>query len=371
MTRYESNPRAALMRSLPLAAHMSVGSHLLSRVSVSRYTQSCASMRSSSRETSSRTRATSASGTGCPGIGIVIRTPSASTPGKILRSAFAAASAFGFPPPRQSPNSNSDWRTGLEKDTSPPSTNVTLRTPHPSRHLATAHPSVPAPSNRHRVDATSATRNCGSSLHRMSLRFRSTAWDARRAGSIDDPRFASRGPGRPFALTSQPTPVGFSRFASATTGRTHSNTGDARGHTRPADLRTASTRTRRGAPAAPAPAVSPAVSVSLVRTASHERTFRSAQPGCASDAHGSTNASVHVEKSRVRTEAIDGGSHSPEALSTIHHARAGSPASRRSFASHPRDISSATAPSSTCSASGPHEMTLAGTSSLSAGNANQ
>mmetsp|Transcript_100 Transcript_100/g.467 ORF Transcript_100/g.467 Transcript_100/m.467 type:complete len:371 (-) Transcript_100:479-1591(-) len=370
MTRYESNPSAALMRSFPLAAHTSVGSHLLSRVSVSRYTQSCASMRSSSRLTSSSTAGTSASGTGCPGIGIVIRTPSAFTPGKILRSALAAASAFGLPPPRQSSNSNSDWRTGLEKDTSPPSTNVTPRTPHPSRHLATAHPNVPAPSSRHRVDATSATRNCGSSLHRMSLRFRSTAWDASLAGSIDDPRFASRGPGRPLALTSQPTPFGSSTSASETTGRTHSNTGDARGHTRPASLRTASTRTRRGAPAAPA--VSPAVSVSLVvRTASHDRTFRSAQPGCPPDAHGSTNASVHVDGSRVRTEAIDGGSHVPVASSTIHHARAGSPASRRSIASHPREISSAIAPSSTCSASGPHEMTLAGTSSLSAGNANQ
>jgi hypothetical protein len=41
------------------------------------------------------------------------------TDGKIRRSASAAASAFGLPPDRQSPNSNNDCRTGFENDTRP------------------------------------------------------------------------------------------------------------------------------------------------------------------------------------------------------------------------------------------------------------
>ena len=42
------------------------------------------------------------------------------------------------------------------------------------RHLATLQPSVPAPSNRHLVEATQSKSSEGSSRHRMSFRFRST-----------------------------------------------------------------------------------------------------------------------------------------------------------------------------------------------------
>jgi len=45
-------------------------------------------------------------------------------------TASAAACAFGFPPDRQSVNSNKGCRTGFENETFPLSTNVTCLTPH-------------------------------------------------------------------------------------------------------------------------------------------------------------------------------------------------------------------------------------------------
>jgi hypothetical protein len=60
-------------------------------------------------------------------------------------SASAAACALGWPPPWQSAKVYSDWRTGLLYDTRELSTNVTVRTPHPSSVRATAQPRVPAP----------------------------------------------------------------------------------------------------------------------------------------------------------------------------------------------------------------------------------
>lgn len=74
--------------------------------------------------------------------------PEACTLGKMRRSAWAAASALGRPPSRQSLNSYRLWRTGLENATRPLSTNVMWRMPHPSSTLATAHPSVPAPTTQ-------------------------------------------------------------------------------------------------------------------------------------------------------------------------------------------------------------------------------
>jgi hypothetical protein len=53
------------------------------------------------------------------------------TPGNIFLSLAAAHSAFGFPPSRQSSNSNKGWRTGLEKETCEESTKVIVRTPQP------------------------------------------------------------------------------------------------------------------------------------------------------------------------------------------------------------------------------------------------
>ena len=52
-------------------------------------------------------------------------------PGKILFRLAAAHSALGFPPSKQSSNSNKGWRTGLEKETLAESTKVIVRTPHP------------------------------------------------------------------------------------------------------------------------------------------------------------------------------------------------------------------------------------------------
>ena len=343
ITRYESKPSAALMSSLPFAAHISVGSHRDSLVSVRRYTQSWSSISDSNVSTSFITNGKSFSATGCPGIGIIIRTPFASTPGKIRRSFSAAAAAFGLPPSRQSSNSNSDCRTGLLKDTSPPvnktrviliahtiikinlpSTNVTRLTPHPNKHLATAHPSVPAPSNRHFVDATSLCRSWGRSLHRISLRLRSTACDASRVGSIDVPKSTSRGPDRPLSFTSQPTPRGFNRSDSVTTGRTHSNTMDDFGHTRPASLRTESTLT----------GVSDGDSLGC-RMASQVRTLRKAQPGCDPLAHGSSTATV---RRFVSSSVIFW--HSPLASSMNHTA---SPPSRRCRSQFPAIVSARSA----------------------------
>lgn len=53
------------------------------------------------------------------------------TPGKIFLSRSAAQAALGLPPLRQSSNSKSGWRTGLEKETREESTNVIVRTPQP------------------------------------------------------------------------------------------------------------------------------------------------------------------------------------------------------------------------------------------------
>ena len=51
----------------------------------------------------------------------------------------------------------------------------------------------------------------GRILHRMSFRFRSTAWSASRFGSIMPPRSAIRGPSLPAVFFSQPTAVGLER----------------------------------------------------------------------------------------------------------------------------------------------------------------
>ena len=117
MTRYVSNPSAALMSSFsPFAAAQStVGNQRLSLVSVRRKTTSCASTIASSASTSARTRSFSRSPlTTCPGMGMLSRTPSASTPGKIRRSASAAHCAFGRPPSAQSACSKRLCRAGLE-----------------------------------------------------------------------------------------------------------------------------------------------------------------------------------------------------------------------------------------------------------------
>jgi hypothetical protein len=78
-----------------------------------------------------------------PGMGIENWCASALTLGKMRSSAAAAAAALGRPPSRQSANSYSDWRTGLEYATRPLSTSVMRRTPHPSSTRATTQPRVP------------------------------------------------------------------------------------------------------------------------------------------------------------------------------------------------------------------------------------
>lgn len=155
---------------------------------------------------------------GWPGIGIASVWPVASydgqrstpvatcclwpltTPGNIRLREAAAASAFGFPPSKQSSNSNRGWRTGFENETFPESTSVIFRTPQAcdyrsavpldryvciyheaftSSARATKHPSVPAPSRRHLVPATVSKFRAGKILHRISLRLRSIACSAR------------------------------------------------------------------------------------------------------------------------------------------------------------------------------------------------
>ena len=206
MTRYESNPSAALMSVVSFAAHSSVGSHRDSRVSVRQNTASCART-SASRRSTSRSAAARASSptTGCPGMGTAITTPCALTPGKTRVRFAAAASAFSLPPSRQSANSNSDWRAGLEKDTRPESTNVNARTPQPSRVRATAHPSVPAPMIKHFVLVVVSKSRSGSKRHRMSFKLSSAAATASRVGSMLSPRSARRGPARPRGFNSHPT----------------------------------------------------------------------------------------------------------------------------------------------------------------------
>ena len=53
------------------------------------------------------------------------------TPGKIFFSLSAAHAALGFPPSRQSSNSNSGCLTGFENETRAESTKVIVRTPQP------------------------------------------------------------------------------------------------------------------------------------------------------------------------------------------------------------------------------------------------
>jgi hypothetical protein len=52
-------------------------------------------------------------------------------PGNIFFKLAAAHSALGFPPSKQSANSNKGWRTGFENETLPESTKVIVRTPQP------------------------------------------------------------------------------------------------------------------------------------------------------------------------------------------------------------------------------------------------
>mmetsp|Transcript_32296 Transcript_32296/g.84850 ORF Transcript_32296/g.84850 Transcript_32296/m.84850 type:complete len:242 (-) Transcript_32296:278-1003(-) len=193
-----------------------VGSQRLSRVSVSRKTTSWALINASSCSVSRRACSISAcTVSACPGMGIVSSCAAAFTPGKMRRSAAAAASALGLPPSAQSANSKSDWRTGLEYETRPLSTNVTLRTPHPSRQRATLQPSVPAPRRRQRVEKIRSVSRSGSSRQRMSLRLRSTDDSASRRGSITALRSICRGPFLPRAFVSHPTAAGTFAVSSA------------------------------------------------------------------------------------------------------------------------------------------------------------
>mmetsp|Transcript_9205 Transcript_9205/g.39005 ORF Transcript_9205/g.39005 Transcript_9205/m.39005 type:complete len:565 (+) Transcript_9205:772-2466(+) len=290
MTRYESNPSAAFISVVSFAAHSNVGSHRDSRVSVRQKTASCSFTNASSLETSPNTRALSCDATGCPGIGTDIVTPTASTPGKTRFRFAAAASAFNLPPSRQSLNSNSDWRTGLEKETTPESTNVNEETPHPRRHRATAHPSVPAPTIRHRVSAIFFRSRSGSKRHRMSFRLSSAAAIARRVGSMLSPRSARRGPARPFGFNSQPTTGKgqtcvseksesmLRRFLRVSdivpSGKTSSNTTLCSEETRPVRLRTLSTERRLSSPRSK-------------RAAASVVMLRNAQPGWSGFEHGS------------------------------------------------------------------------------------
>ena len=209
MTRKESKPRAAVRASLPLAAASSDGSQRDSRVSVSKKTTSWESTRDASSSQSDFTWASSASPvTGWPGIGIARRRDDASTDGKMVRSALAAASAFGVWPSTQSAKLKSDCRTGFEYETTPESTSVILRTPQPRRQRATEQPRVPAPRRRQRVPATASLFSCGISRHRISCRLRSTDASANASGRICRDRSIIRAPSFPAAFFAQPTAFG-------------------------------------------------------------------------------------------------------------------------------------------------------------------
>mmetsp|Transcript_3444 Transcript_3444/g.11663 ORF Transcript_3444/g.11663 Transcript_3444/m.11663 type:complete len:301 (+) Transcript_3444:533-1435(+) len=281
MTRYESNPSAAFINSLFFAAHISVGSHRLSRVSVRRNTTSCVSIKASMSSTSFKTRFVSSSSPShawCPGIGINALTPRASTPGKIFLSRAAAVDALGAPPSRQSSNSNSDCRAGLLNDTFPESSSVIARTPQPNKHRATAHPNVPAPRSRHLVLASASASSSGSSRQRISFKFKSTACVARRVGSIDAPKSAHRGPARPFALSSHPTagPGGSAPASAAIAGSARVMWRHASAEILPAGDRAATTRSLS----------------TFHRAAARSARLRNAHPGCVFAQHASANASA-------------------------------------------------------------------------------
>jgi hypothetical protein len=189
-----SKPNAAFNKILSCTAASTVGNHRLSLVSVNKNTTSLFRTNSSNFSISFLALACSAAdANGCPGIGIVITCPSATTPGKILFKAAAAAAAFGFPPSRQSAYSNNDCLTGFERATLPLSIKVIFLTPHPSRPLATLHPNVPAPINKHFVCASKGILRAGKSRHRMSFKLRSTDCSAKRMGSIIEERSIRRG----------------------------------------------------------------------------------------------------------------------------------------------------------------------------------
>mmetsp|Transcript_30864 Transcript_30864/g.89803 ORF Transcript_30864/g.89803 Transcript_30864/m.89803 type:complete len:223 (+) Transcript_30864:1626-2294(+) len=113
-----------------------------------------------------------------PGMGISNTTPLASTSGRISRNASQAASTLGRPLP---PSAAASWclkrlcLTGLDMATLPLSTKVMCLAPQAMSALAIAHPRVPAPSRRKRIELNLSGSNCGTMRHLMSLTLRSTA----------------------------------------------------------------------------------------------------------------------------------------------------------------------------------------------------
>lgn len=170
-------------------------------------------------------------------------------PGKILFSLSAAHAALGFPPSRQSSNSNNGWRTGFEKDTRAESTKVMVRTPQPFRHKLrkrrvdkvfepeTYHQCAGnvAPKRTSTEQETPCTRDSIEvqgredapahelevQVHRLVRQSSISQSDqppvhrcmnrrAHRFGSIIGARSAIRGPSFPCTFFSQPTAPGFS-----------------------------------------------------------------------------------------------------------------------------------------------------------------
>mmetsp|Transcript_106411 Transcript_106411/g.300934 ORF Transcript_106411/g.300934 Transcript_106411/m.300934 type:complete len:322 (-) Transcript_106411:269-1234(-) len=120
---------------------------------------------------------------GCPGIGISSSTASASASGITALTASHAATAFDRPCAASSCVKRL-WRTGLDKETLPLSTNVMRLTPQPISVRARWQPSVPAPRSRNRRPRMRSGSSSGSNLHFMSLIFRSTASAAMRRLSM-------------------------------------------------------------------------------------------------------------------------------------------------------------------------------------------
>ena len=112
ITNQLSNPNAELIKGVSVASAITVGSHLLSLVSVNKKTTSLSSIKLCRRSTSLRTASVSPLPSlpfpnECPGIGIVSTTPAdlTSVPA-IATKLSAAATALYLPPSLQSSTPN-------------------------------------------------------------------------------------------------------------------------------------------------------------------------------------------------------------------------------------------------------------------------
>ena len=217
----------------------------------------------------------------------------------------------------------------------PESTKVTWATPQATRFRDTAQPSVPAPKSKHFVAFSLSTSRSGRSRQRISSRFSVAAAVASSAGSLRCARSTDRGPMRPAAFGSQPTP----RLSAP----------------RPQPSGSATSSTTDSAAVARMHATRAAVARNLRDTSATR--FRAVQPGCA------------VAGSLTQNTSVFGASSTAAAAASVRMVFvAGSKAKATDFNASATSRSATSPPRL---ASGSLFASRAAGSSASAGNANQ